>query len=79
MASKGFGSFIRNRDTMVNEEPKVAKTGRYTPTETAKILGIHRNTLNGYRKNGMIKFGVRRSSARVFYTGSEILRLWKTL
>ncbi|WP_407401099.1 helix-turn-helix domain-containing protein [Sodaliphilus sp.] len=59
------------------EEPKVNPEGRYSVVETCKFLGIHRTTLWRYTAYGRIKCGVRRSTAKKFYTGSEILRLWK--
>lgn len=59
------------------DEPKVAPTGRYSITDTCKMLGIHRNTLRLYTLAGKIKCGFRRHSGRKFYFGSEILRFWK--
>lgn len=61
---------------MVNEQPAVSPTGRYSVMETCKILGIHRNTLRKYTRQGRIRCGVRRVNARIFYTGSEILSVW---
>lgn len=62
---------------IANEEPKVSATGRYTVEQTCRILGIHRNTLRRYTAKGKIQFGIRRSTSRKFYTGSEILRFWR--
>lgn len=63
---------------MVNDEPKVSANGRYNITETCRKLGIHRNTLLKYTKLGVIKCGIRRSTAKRFYSGSEIVRFWKS-
>lgn len=58
-------------------EPVVSETGRYSVTETSKILGIQRNTLRKYTVQGLIKCGYRKATARKFYCGSEILRFWR--
>lgn len=62
---------------MTAEEPKVTETGRYNVTETCAILGVHRNTLRRYTELGQIKVGFRRTSARKFYTGKDILKFWR--
>lgn len=61
---------------MVTELPKVQPGSRYTVTETCKLLGIHRNTLRKYTDAGRIKSGVRKSTAKKFYLGSEIINFW---
>ncbi len=58
-------------------EPVVAADGRYSVSQTCTALGIHRNTLQRYTEQGLIKCGYRRESARKFYKGSEIVRFWK--
>ncbi|MBO7610511.1 MAG: helix-turn-helix domain-containing protein [Muribaculaceae bacterium] len=62
---------------MVTIEPKISMAGRYTIEETCKLLGMHRSTLHRYTAKGRIRCGVRRSTMRKFYLGSEILRFWK--
>ena len=63
---------------MVTEEPKVSDNGRYSVTETAKILGIHRDTLRRHTESRLIKFGLRRTNMRKFYLGAEIKRYWRS-
>jgi excisionase family DNA binding protein len=63
---------------MVTEEPKISDAGRYSVTETAKLLGIHRDTLRRYTESRLIKFGLRRTNGRKFYLGSEIKRFWRS-
>ena len=58
-------------------EPNVSAAGRYSVTETSAVLGIHRNSLRKYTEQGLIKCGFRRTTARKFYLGSEILRFWR--
>lgn len=61
---------------MVNEQPNIKATSRFSIAETCGLLGIHRNTLRKYTKEGRIKAGVRKSTAKPFYLGSEILNFW---
>lgn len=62
---------------MNSTEPVLNMAGRYTITETCKLLGLHRHTLRHYTDCGKIRCGIRRGTARKFYTGSEILRFWR--
>lgn len=62
---------------MTAEEPQVSLTGRYSPTEAAKILQIARATVYKYVQNGKVKIGLRRSNNRMFIPGTEIMKLWK--
>ena len=62
---------------MTNEEPKVSDAGRYTMTETCKVLGIHRNTLRRWLQAGKIKVTLRRTDNRKVLEGSEIKKVWR--
>ena len=62
---------------MTNEEPKVADAGRYTMTETCKLLGIHRNTLRRWLQAGKMKVKFRRIDNRKVIEGSEIKKVWR--
>lgn len=62
---------------MTSIEPEVINFGRYTSTETARLLGLHRDTLRKYTNLGWIKCGYRKDSAKKFYLGAEIARFWK--
>ena len=62
---------------MTNEEPKVSDAGRYTMTETCKVLGIHRNTLRRWLQAGKMKFKFRRIDNRNVIEGSEIKKAWR--
>ena len=59
-------------------EPNINATGRYSIGEASALLGMHRNTLRKYTEQGHIKCGYRKATARKFYLGSELLRLWRT-
>ena len=62
---------------MTNEEPKVSDAGRYTITETCKVLGIHRNTLRRWLQAGKMKVKFRRIDNRKVIEGAEIKRAWR--
>ena len=62
---------------ITSTEPMVSAEGRYSVSDTCKVLGIHRNTLRRYTEAGMIKCGFRRETARKFYKGAEIVRFWR--
>jgi DNA-binding transcriptional MerR regulator len=63
---------------MVTTEPEVVDTGRYSAGETAKALGIHRNTLIAHTDKGTIKCAVRKSTGRKFYAGADIKKFWRS-
>lgn len=52
--------------------------GRYSVTEAARMLGVHRETLRRYRLLGLLP-QVRRGlgPGRVRYTGRELIRCWE--
>lgn len=62
---------------MVAIQPNIDMNGRYSIGEAAKLLGLHRNTLRIYTEQGYVKCGYRKATARKFYMGSELIRLWK--
>ena len=63
---------------MIAIEPNINATGRYSIGEASALLGMHRNTLRKYTEQGYIKCGYRRTNARKFYLGVELIRLWRT-
>ena len=62
---------------MVHEEPTCGDTARFSTTDAANLLGIHRNTLRLHTKAGHIKCGYNRVNRRPFYLGREIRRYWR--
>jgi len=63
---------------MVNEEPCIPPTARYSIGEAAKILGVHRNTLRRYTNTGQMGIDCHfRTNGRKFYTGLDIVRFWR--
>lgn len=57
--------------------PNAEPERRYTIEETAKMLGIHRNTLRGYTESHYIRPVQHFVGARVYYMGAEINAFWK--
>ena len=61
---------------MVSEEPNVARRGRYSTTQTYKLLGISYNSLMKYLKEGRITAENGTTMGRYFY-GESILNFWR--
>ena len=59
-------------------EPEVNATSRYSIAEAAKILGVHRNSILNYTKEGLLKCGIRKATKRKYYTGLELLKFWRS-
>lgn len=64
---------------MTAEKPNIKLDGRYSATETAKILDVSVEWLRRQANDGIISYKVRRSNNRRFYLGSEILRYWNSM
>lgn len=64
---------------ITNEEPNVKPNSRYTVMQTCKILTINRKTLSRYTSEGWIHCSYRQHPLKKFYTGSEIVRFWKSI
>lgn len=58
--------------------PMVAKNSYYPAMETARILGVHKNTLGNYRKQHLITPTVDKVTGRYLYSGNEIQRFWNS-
>lgn len=63
--------------TLVNDRPEVTPAGRYSAAQTARLLGIHRNTLSKYTEQGRILPCIHKATGRKYYLGREILRFWE--
>ena len=60
---------------MVTEEPRVAMRGRYSTTQTYRLLGISYNSLMKYMNNGLIVANEGKMG-RWFY-GENIINFWR--
>ncbi|MBQ8714293.1 MAG: helix-turn-helix domain-containing protein [Prevotella sp.] len=63
---------------MVNEEPVVSLSARYTIAQTAKLLGMSRNTIRKYTEIGELKSITHKSTGKTLYEGISILKFWRT-
>lgn len=63
---------------MTSEMPNVTPNGRYSVTEAAKVMEVHRNTILRWIEEGKIKFGIRRTNGRKFIEGRTLTGFWKS-
>lgn len=47
--------------------------------EASRRLGVHRNTLARYLKEGKIKCGFSKETNRKYFSGQDLVRLWRIL
>lgn len=62
---------------MTEDEPKVVVARRYTEANAARVLGVHRHTMERWRKEGRARCKLS-PNGRIYYTGLELLRIWNT-
>lgn len=61
---------------MLTELPSIAVRGRYSVTETAKVMGVDRSTIRRWIECGKMRCGYRQCNKRRFVTGEEIQRFF---
>lgn len=62
---------------MTSTRPNVVLDAKYSVSETAKLLGVHRNTIRNLANDKKLAFGIRKHNIRQrFFWGREILRFW---
>lgn len=62
---------------MTSTKPNVVLDAKYSVAETAKLLGVHRNTIRNLADSNQLAFGIRKHNTRQkFFWGREILRFW---
>ena len=61
------------------DRPNVAPQGRYDTKRACAELGISRSTLTRYRQAGYIREGRYKTNMRLYFKGSEIIRLWSMI
>lgn len=64
---------------MTAELPAVNKTGKYSATKTAELLGVSVRTIANYRHSGLLKAKVSRANNRYYFTDEEIIRFWNKI
>lgn len=58
------------------EPPDVKPAGRYTTTEAAQRLNLHRNSITNAFKAGLLR-AIDPGAAKVRYSGKELRRYWE--
>lgn len=61
--------------SMVSEKPKIEATSRYSVTQAAKLLGLHRNTIRKYCNAGILNYTFRIGKKKLI-RGKELIELW---
>lgn len=56
--------------------PRAASRGRYTISETARLLGVSRMTVYRWLEEGSLRASIQRKTLRKYISGAEILRVW---
>lgn len=57
-------------------KPNIDPTGRYTTSQAAAVLCVHRNTLLNWVNSGKLTCLLSHTGRRV-YLGRELMRLWR--
>lgn len=58
--------------------PNVEPKGWYELKEAAAALGVDKSTLCRYQQKGFIRCSHRKHNGRRIYSGSEIIRFWRS-
>lgn len=62
---------------MTTIEPKISPLARLELREAAEALGVNKSTILRWTRKGILRAGVKRSNCRKFWTGAELIRLWR--
>lgn len=62
---------------MVTKAPQIAPGEKLELRQTSKALGVSPSTILKWTAAGKMKAGRKRVNGRMFWTGTEILRVWK--
>lgn len=57
----------------------IQSTAEYSLPEAATILGVTRQTINRWCRDGKIRFGIRRHNGRKFFKGIDIKTFAKSI
>ena len=64
---------------MTQTEPNVALTGKYELRDAARLLGVSPSTITKWTAAGKLRAGIRRVNGRRYWTGNELLRVWRAI
>lgn len=60
-----------------NDPPDTHPAKRYTEAQAARMLGVHRHTMERWRKAGETRYKISKTG-HIYYSGTEIIRIWQT-
>lgn len=60
-----------------SEKPIIDPNGRYSVTEAAKLLGVHRSTVWRWTHDNKLQPLCSKANNRNRYSGKDIIRLWQ--
>lgn len=63
---------------MTSERPKIKTDGKYSVTQAAKILAIHRVTVWRYVHAGKLRPYLHSASSRTRFLGKDLMKLWES-
>lgn len=63
---------------MTGVEPVLQPMRRYSINEAAEALGIHRNTLRRYAREGGLRSVPKKHGKGCVYLGKDIMNFWRT-
>jgi len=61
---------------MIPTEPEVSDNGRYTVTETARLLEVSRQTIKRHTMTCLINPIFGKKSKKKYFSGKEIKKYW---
>lgn len=62
---------------MTGDYPDIDPRGRYTASQAASLLGVHRCTVGRWKRQGLISPRYSKVNGRPRYIGADLLRLWE--
>ena len=63
---------------MVCYEPPVSDMGRFSVTQAATLLGLHRNSILALANDNVLRYKISARNGRKYFSGRELKRFWRT-
>lgn len=62
---------------MTGDRPAIDPRGRYSACQAAALLGVHRNTIGRWKREGLISPRYSKVNGMPRYIGVDLLKLWE--
>ena len=62
---------------MTPERPKINNDGKYSVTQAAQLLAVHRVTIWRYVHAGKLRPYLHSANSRTRFLGKDLMRLWE--